>query len=293
VGKLVPFVGHDDGLPPARRSYIRNRAEVRGLESERAKQTDMRSRLEAELIKYENAGAEVDKLLDSGAQTLLDKLRAGFDPVIASLGGRAADLDARRAASVHSAQIVRRAIAAIDVELEILDAKLAALDARKGDLIKAVMHEAAGEPLCVERAAAIDNLREVLTRQAAVERVLEPQRHDHAPASRVVVTIPSLTWADAPPTEIVLAPAREIRGAMAVLAAFAVALESDPLAPMPDFPPVDPTPDADAIFHELSAVEMAQVTRNAAYSTRQRDDTPETRSLAAQALGAARSALGL
>lgn len=249
----------------------------------------MRARLEGELAKFEGAGLEVDNLLNAGAQTLLDKLRAGLDPVLSSLGGKAADLDARRATSAHSAEIVRRAITAIDAELEILAGKIDDLEFRKGDLIMAVLHEAASEPLRVERAAAIDTLREVLVRQAAVERVLEPQRHDWAPPARVVIEIPSLVWADGTPTEIVLAPAREIRTAMSTLAAFAVALESDPLAPMPEFPAVDPTPDADTLFHELSLVEQAQVARDATYTTRQRNDAPEPRNL----IDVARSALGI
>jgi hypothetical protein len=293
MGSLFQFPGGpDDGLGPERRAYVRNRAEARGLENERARQKSMGARLEGELAKFENAGQEVDDLLNAGAQSLLDKLRAGLDPVLSSLGGKAADLDARRAASAHSAEIVRRAIVAVRAEVEIIDAKLADLDAKKGDLIKAVMYEAAGGPLAAERPAAIDTLREVLTRQAALERVLAPERSDYAPPARVVIEIPNLVWTDAPPTEIVLAPGREIKSAMAVLAAFAVALENDPMAPMPEFPAVDPTPDADTLFHELSTTEMAQVTRNATYSTRQRAE-PEKPGFAAQVLDAARSAIGL
>jgi len=292
VGSLVPFTGKDDGLPPARHDYVRNRAEIRGLESERARLTAMREKLEGELAKFESAGLEVDRLLDSGAQGLLDRLRAGFDPVIASLGGRAADLDARRAASAHSAEIVRRAIVAIDAELGILAGKLADLEARKGDLIRAVIHEAA-EGLRLDHAETIERLRESLTRLAALERVLSPDRHDWAPAARVVVEIPSLTWADAPPTEIVLAPRHEIQKAAEVFGRLALALESDPMARLGEFSPVSANEDPDVPFHELSATERALVTRNTVHSNHQRPETPETRSFASQALGAARSALGL
>jgi hypothetical protein len=290
MGSLVPFIGKDDGLPPARLAYARNRAEARGLEAERAKQKAMRGRLEAELVKYENAGAEVHNLLNAGAQTLLDRLRAGFDPVLSTLGGRAADLDARRAASAHSAEIVRRAIAAIDVEIERLEGMLADLEAAKGDLIRAVIHESA-EGLRLDHAETIERLREGLTRLAALERVLS-DRHDWAPAARVVVEIPSLVWADAPPTEIVLAPRHEIQKAAEVFGLLALALESDPMAPLGEFSPVSANEDPDVPFHELSATERALVTRNTFHSNHQRG-TGESRSFAAQALDAARSAIGL
>ncbi len=36
MGAVMPFTGKNDGLPPRRHAYVRNRAEVRGLEGERA-----------------------------------------------------------------------------------------------------------------------------------------------------------------------------------------------------------------------------------------------------------------
>jgi hypothetical protein len=294
MGELFQFpAGVDSGLPPARRALDRNRAEARGLEGEVDRLQAMKGKLALELVRFENAGAEVNNLLNAGAQTLLDKLRLGIDPVLSSLGNRAAQLDERRAASAHSAEICRRAIVAIDAELETVDAKLAELDAAQGDLILQVIDEAVGGSLRSERAVAIDNLREVLTRQAALARTLQPQRHDFAPTSRVAVQLPSLTWSDMPPEEIVLAPDREIRSAMAVLEAFRVALESDVLAAAPSFAPVDPRPDEDTLFHELSAVERARITKDAVHTNHQRPETPETRRFADQILDAARSAIGL
>jgi hypothetical protein len=293
MGALFAFPpAADADLPPARHAYARNRAEVRGLENERAKQTGMRSRLEAQLATYENAGAEVDRLLDQGAQSLLNKLRAGFDPVLSTLGGRAADLDARRAASAHSAEIIRRAIAAIDVEIERLEGKLADLAARKSDLIMAVIREAA-EGLYVDYAQTLDDLRTSLVRLSALERLLAPPRHDHAPESRIVLTVPDFVWSDTAAETVILAPAREIQMAQKVFAALALELESNTMASLGEFPPIDPNEDPDLPYHARSAVERAQITRDTVHTNHQRLETPETRSLAAQALGAARSALGL
>jgi hypothetical protein len=220
-------------------------------------------------------------------------MRDGIGVALASLGRRAQSMHEKIAASRIQVQIATRAIASLDAEIAQLEADLMAANERTPDLERAVIAEAVAEPLRIERAAAIDALREVLVRQAAVERVLEPERHDYAPPARVVVEIPSLVWADGAPTEIVLAPGREIKAATAVVAEFARALKSDPLTPAPSFPDVDPRQDDDVLFHELSLVEQAEVARNATYTSRQRPPLDQEPSFTAKVLDAAKSAIGI
>jgi hypothetical protein len=286
MNALIPFPNPNGGLPPHRDRLRRHMGELGGLANERVRLLAMEAKLEGDLAKFENAGLEVDRLLNAGAQSLLDKLRAGVDPVIASLGGKAADLDARRAVSMHSAEIVRRAIGAIRLEVANTDDKIATLNAQTPDLQRAVVNEGIGGALRAEHAEILDRFRESLVNLAALERFLAGERHDWAPPARVVVEIPDLVWGDAAPMQVVLAPGRAIRSAEKVIAEFQAALTQDPLAPAPTFAPVDPTPDANTLFHELSLAEMADVTRNAAYSTRQRDDAPEPRSFVDTALAA-------
>jgi hypothetical protein len=162
------------------------------------------------------------------------------------------------------------------------------LVASKPELIAATIRESVGESLRLEHEAAVDALREALVRKAAFDRVMRPERHDHVPPSRLIVTLPPTVWSDDPPQAIELAPQREIKSAEDVLRRLATALESDALAKMDAFPPVDPRPGDDALFHELSPVAMAQITRDTIHTNRQREDAePQT------FIAAAKSALGL
>ncbi len=108
------------------------------------------------------------------------------------------------------------------------------------------------------------------------------------------MTAPDFVWSNTAAETVILAPAREIQAAQKVFAALALELESNTMASLGEFPPiVDLNEDPDLPYHARSAVERAQITRDTVHSNHQRPETRETRSLAAQALGAARSALGL
>jgi len=291
---LIPFPSRpDSALPPDRQAYARHMAEKAALGRAIIDRRAERGRLAAHLAVLDGAEAEVDRLVDEDARSLLGRLRDGLAAPLASFGSRAQTLGEKIAASGVQIKIATRAIASLDGEIEQLGDDLAAMNAQTAGMIRAVINEASAG-LRADRAQAVDNLRESLTRCAAVDRFLAAERHDWAPATRVAIVIPNLLWADLPPEEVLLAPAREIRGAMAVLEQFAAALAHDPLASFPEFPPVDPAPDADTLFHELTLVEMADVTRNATYTTRQRDDAlPESRNIATQVLDAAKAAIGI
>jgi hypothetical protein len=190
------------------------------------------------------------------------------------------------------AEIARRAIAAIENELEILGGKLEALEARKPDLIKAVIRESA-EGLYVDYAVAIEHLTESLVRLSALERLLSPPRHDCAPQSRIVMTVPDFVWSDTASEQIILAPNRAIKEAQEVFAQLAADLENSAAAQLGEFPAIDPNEDPDLPYHARSLVEQRKITRDAVYTTTQRPETPEPRGLAAQAIGAAMSVLGI
>lgn len=256
MGSLVSFLGgaRAEGLPPEREKLSRCLAEIASLEARVEILVGLKRRLEEDFVaKVAVAEQERDHLLDEGARSLVERLRGGLEASLTALGRRAETLGAKVAASVDQLEIVRRAIAKIDDELAEIADRQATLMALKGSLIQAVVNEAAGESLRLERIEAIDRLREVLTRCAALDRHLAPERADWAPAARICIVLPNLVWADKPAEEFILAPAREIAAAQTVLKTFSLALESSALVPAPEFPAVAATEDPDLEFARRNA----------------------------------------
>jgi hypothetical protein len=292
MGSIVSFLGggHAEALPPARADLADCLAEIVALEAQTAILVEMDHRLEkVYLARVDEAERERIGLIDHAAESLVARLHDGLKTSLASLSRQAESTSAQLAASTDQISIVRVARSKIADEVAALTDRHTELMASKPELIAAVVNEAAGECVRLEHEAAVDALREALVRKAAFDRVMRPERHDHVPPSRLIVTLPPTVWSDDPPQAIELAPPREIKAAEDVLRRFSVALESDALAKMEAFPSVDPTAPSDALFHELSPVERNEITRTATYTNRQRADALEPQGF----IAAAKSALGL
>jgi hypothetical protein len=207
-----------------------------------------------------DAEAERDALIREDAKSLVEMVKGGFRNALGSIGGRTEALDAKIGASRIKAQIASAAIAQLEEDVARLTAALENLKARKPSLIKAVITESAAG-LREDYQTTVDSLREHLTRLVALARMMEPERADWAPVSRGAIEVPSFTWSDRPAQTLVVIAEREVRKSADVFGRFATALERDPLAPMPEFEPVDSSPDEGTIYHELSAPERRETDR--------------------------------
>jgi hypothetical protein len=224
MNSLVPFRAPDSNLPPARRALSRLGGEERALESEITKLKSMRAKVAAETTKVEIAVRERDAQIREDAASLFDRMMSGLDTALATLGGRAQSIDEQIAASKIQAEIGARTIAKADSEIERLEAALLDVRGRRDEAAKAVIREAA-EGLYHDHVAIIEDFRASLTRLAALERLLAPERSDWAPASRLAITIPNFLWGDVASDTVILCPEREIKKAAEVFARFASALD--------------------------------------------------------------------
>ena len=175
MGALIPFLsGADTDLPFARRALDRCQAERAGLKGEVAKLKAMRADLEPKLGVIDQAEHEVDALLNRDAQSLIDRMRSGVEAALDLFGGRARIMDERLAASKHQAEVARRAIVAIDVELERLALVDAELAERERFLIADVIRESAAG-LHADYSTSAEHLRDGLVRLTALSRFLTPE----------------------------------------------------------------------------------------------------------------------
>jgi hypothetical protein len=110
-------------------------------------------------------------------------------------------------------------------------------------------------------ATACESLRGSIVRLTAVSRFLKPTSHDYMPgADRIAVVAPDFAAADGSELAIVAEP-RAIARAEAILRQFAAELLNDPRTPVPEFPPLDATPDPSVSYDQLSAPERLAVDR--------------------------------
>ena len=165
-------------------------------------------------------------------------------------------MDERLAASKHQAEVARRAIVAIDVELERLALVDAELAERERFLIADVIRESAAG-LHADYSTSAEHLRDGLVRLTALSRFLTPELPDIVPgARRVALAIPDFLGDDG--QTAIVAPAREIERVEAILRRYAEALALDARAPFPTLPDVD-TSDDGAIYSDLSPPERRAV----------------------------------
>jgi hypothetical protein len=100
-------------------------------------------------------------------------------------------------------------------------------------------------------------------------RDLSPPSHDYRPgATRLALTVPDFAKGDGSDHTVVV-EAREIAKVEAFLHSFAGALQHDPMAPVPELPPLD-GPDESVPYDQRSAAERAAADREAVLVTTQR-----------------------
>jgi hypothetical protein len=248
-----------DNVPPARRALISLNDKI--VDAERRLRTlqNGRDALASELGRAASAKAELAELVDNDAIRLVDRLRNGAQWALSAFGSaRARELSASMAESRIQAAVGERALESVIEECATLERDLSELKARKPDVIRAVLIEAA-VGFHTDLAILIDDLRQVLTILAALDAITARSNGEWRPDPRVVVTMPPVGGG---PETAIVAPAAAIKKAKAVWAGFASALEKDALANVEnlEFPRVSGEEDAGKIsYHEMSPTERRQV----------------------------------
>jgi hypothetical protein len=276
MGSLIKFLGGGgDDLPPRRAKLDRIKGEILGVEAKIGILAGMKSRLEDELAKKADAEREVDNLLDQGAQSLVDRLRAGGEASLTALSRQAAAVDEKLGASRVPAEIARRAIDKIVDELNRLAGVHADLSARTADAIKEVVAEAFAPSYAIW-SQAVENMRQSMIEIAALEKFLARNgTHDFVPDQRLIATLPSFGCIGGE----VIANVVQIAAVEAQLSRFAESLEQDPRTPAPEIV-VNEERD-ELTYDRLSPAEKRQADRDFMLKNVQRE-TPDSRSLAQQ-----------
>ncbi len=240
------------GLPPARQALADHAAEQRAVDDQLRTLRAGKARLESDISAVRGAETELDNLVADEARTLSERVKSGLDWVIGSVTGPKAQRLAEQvsAAKLRSA-VGERALGNIENEIAGLEARVADLQNRKPAYVRAAVSEAC-EGLREDLSTILASLQAAMIQMSALERHVGIQR-----LGRVTAVIPDFTWSDGLSETVLLAPEREIKKVEAVIAKFAEALAADPRTPasMLEFPPVDPSPDANTTYHELSPTE--------------------------------------
>jgi hypothetical protein len=251
---LLSFPAPDADQPFSRKALIRNFAEADAIRATISKREGSRAMLEGELARVPEAERNREEALDHDAQTLLSRLKDGLTSSLAAFGKMAGDIDARLAASRHQGAIAQRAICSLDAEIAEHKGKLVELEAVRPELIASCVAEAA-QGVCDDYATAIENARDAMVRLAGLEGFLGITR-----IGRIVGVMPDFYDGDFS-EQPVIAPNREIEKARAAFVAYAEALSHDPRAPVSclALPPIDPSPDDDTIYSDMTPIERARV----------------------------------
>ena len=258
MGEVIKTMKYDD-LPPARAALAALNAEIAGAEAELRTLRSGKAKLDLDLTSVRNTETELAALVDADARDIVSKLKSGVTWVLEQVGGEKAQKIAERlAASKHRAAVAERALTATEGEIAALETRLADLRARKPAYVAAVVKESSGG-LFEDSNTLAEQLRETMVHLAALERHLGVNR-----VGRVVAVLPDFTWQDNLGEAPIVAPEREIRKAQTLFARFAEALDKDPRAPMPELDPIDPVPDENTVYSDLSSVERRHLdVRNA------------------------------
>jgi hypothetical protein len=248
-----------DNVPRARKALISLNEKI--VDAERRLRTlqNGRDALASELGRAASAKKELAELVDVDAVKLLDRLRNGTQWALSAFGNsRAKELSVALSESRLQSAVGERALEAVAEEIATLERDLADLKARKPDVIRAVMIEAA-VGFHTDLAILIDDLRQTMVVLAALDVLTARTNGEWVPEKRVVVTLPS--FGGGPETAIV-APAAAIKKAQAVWGGFASELEKDALANVEnlEFPHVSGSEDdGKIVYHEMSPTERRQV----------------------------------
>jgi hypothetical protein len=183
--------------------------------------------LEAELSRVSEARAELDGLIQADAQSLAALVRSGASYVLNRFAGsRAQSLSAKLSDSRLEAQVGSQALAAIAADVLAAEREISDLKSQKADAIMSVLVEASAG-WHADMAVLVDDLRQILTVLAAVDKITTRSNGEWSPNERLVVTLPALGGL---PQNVVVVPGSAVEKAKATLKRFAADLDKDPLA---------------------------------------------------------------
>jgi hypothetical protein len=155
-------------------------------------------------------------------------------------------------------EVGAKALAEIGVEAQQIERDVADLKARRPDAVRAAMIEAS-DGFRADLLIAIDDLRQVMTILAALDRITARSDGSWSPNERIAVEVPALGTMPAQP---VVAPNSCIERARSAWSEFAAELEENPLASVEDlrFPHVlGNEDDGRTVYADLSRVERQAI----------------------------------
>jgi len=143
-------------LPPARATLARFQTWQKQVADDIAKLRAGRDNLRAALAAAEEATARYQRLIETDAATLADRIREGAAWALSSFGGsEAADLATRLESSKHQAAIAKGALAQIEPDLASKIALSRGLAARHDEFMSEALAEQAEATIRLEYDAAI------------------------------------------------------------------------------------------------------------------------------------------
>jgi cell division protein FtsB len=257
---LVPSTG----LPPARAALVNLSRRIADAESQLERLTRGRDQLRAELSRADTAKNELDSLISEDASSLVGKLRSGASWALAHFGSaRAQNLVAALSESQVQLGVAAKALTSIEAEIAVAEREGADLKARKPDMVRAVLIEAAGG-FRYDLQTALDHVRESLVILAALDRLTARTDGSYQPNERIVIEVPPLGGL---PATAILVPEASIAAAKNVWAKYQQTIGEQPLASADSlaFPVVNPNADDGMISYDrLTATERKAVDQSRA-----------------------------
>ncbi|MGO9672717.1 MAG: hypothetical protein ACLPSF_00840 [Methylocella sp.] len=247
------------GFPPMRAALARHVAWIASIEGDLAKLAAGRAKLAGQIESAKAAQAAIAEDAASGAETILDKIRRGFDW---SVGAAVSPGAMERAASVTASgphlAVAEAALAKLDGEIAGTEALLSTLRARKSQFVAAAAREAA-DGIFQDYSTVIETLREIMVQIAGLDAALGSPR-----PARLVAVLPDLAGSSGLDEMPVLAPPAAIADAAKEWRRFIHALAADPRAPasMLEFAPVDPNAPDPSCYDERHPLERRVIDVN-------------------------------
>jgi hypothetical protein len=247
------------GLPPHRAALALHLAWIQSVANEIAALNAGREKIVGQLDKAKQAQARLRDETGAVAASLLDKIKRGLEWSIASAvsPGHLEKAASINASSQHLA-VAASTLAQIDQEIAIKSALLVTLENRQGEFMRRALREYAANEVGQEYAAALDAVRECMTRLEALERFCGAG-HD----GRLVLEVPGFPVAghrfDKVPVAVVSSEVGAALGAWRNLAqAWAKSPRANPEKHL-KFAPIDPNAVDDVVYDQLTPIERRVV----------------------------------
>jgi hypothetical protein len=229
-----------------------------------------RQRLEGEMSAAAEAKQDFKDKVRGEAASLIEKMKEGVSWTLGRVGDFATLKAAERMSNAWiPAAIGEQALEEAGEELQRLELKRERLRVAQAGITKEVVRESLQPALLADYAVILGQLQETIARLEALDRYLSPVTHDYRPgAARIAISVPDFVKGGGSDQAVII-EARDVARIEAHLVAYAAELAHDPMAPVPELPPLD-GPDETIPYHEKSPAERAIVDRDFAVITTQR-----------------------